>query len=218
MKKFAIVLSMFLISGGLLPIAMNAQNVNTNQTETEQTANAEAGKAKPGERKGKDGKKLHMSKEGKQRMEIDGKKNCDKKASFDKKDKKDFKKGDRRGGKRNPFKGIELSAEQKAKIEQLREKGKAEVQKVETEARTKKDKLREDFDNDLKKILTPEQWTQYEKNRNENKQMKQGKADRKHGEKAGKKGDHKKGKRDGKKGPNRGERQNDKARGSDASN
>lgn len=65
--------------------------------------------------------------------------------------------------------GIELSADQQQKMQSFREQQKADRQKVKAEAASKNAKDREKrmaaYDKEMKKILTPEQYKQYEANK-----------------------------------------------------
>lgn len=92
----------------------------------------------------------------------DGKK-CDKQAKKD-----GQKKGDmsRRGGKErfNPFQGIELTADQQAKLQNLREERKLADQKKSEDRKAEKAEQKKQFNEKVKSILTPEQYAQYEKN------------------------------------------------------
>lgn len=74
------------------------------------------------------------------------------------------------------LKGIELTVDQKAKIEKLqakqkekaekaREKASKEQKKAREKAAKEQKKSRDDFDKEMKKILTPEQYAQYQANR-----------------------------------------------------
>ncbi|MCH5217255.1 MAG: hypothetical protein J1F07_01665 [Muribaculaceae bacterium] len=77
-----------------------------------------------------------------------------------KKDKKDHKKGHKKSGKKDrvsPFNGIQLTAEQQQKIDQL----KAD-RKTRKEAAKAQD--RQNYQDALAQILTPEQFQQYKDN------------------------------------------------------
>lgn len=123
-----------------------------------------------------------------------------------KKSKDNDKKGDRKGprmgrdGHRghgpNLFEGIELTAEQKTALKDLREKEmanreqamkdrKAEAEKNRQEMEKKRQAVMAEHDNAIKQILTPEQYTKYQANveaakaRHEKMEGRQPKGDRK---------------------------------------
>lgn len=192
MKKIVIALCMALASVAVLPTSINAQNVN-NTEEQQSTSKSERKMKTKGERDGKDLKITDKAKERK-----DGAKTkCDKdsKGCKSKCDKAGKGKGCHKGDgkmkkcKKNPFAGIELTADQQAKLDQLRDKGREAEMKVKQDAREKKAKMREDFDNEVKKILTPEQWTKFESNKAEMQKSKKDSSNKHDGK--GKKGSKK---------------------------
>lgn len=106
----------------------------------------------------------------------------------------------------NPFAGIELTPEQQASVNKLKEDRRETMKKAREDMEKKTDKANEKFSSKLKKILTPEQYAQYEQNKEKMKDLKKGKAGK--GDRFGKAGKHgkdgKAGKhgKDGKKGKN----------------
>lgn len=86
----------------------------------------------------------------------------------------DCKKGDRKGCDGRLLKGVELTAEQQAALKQYRENKKQSRQQA-------KEQEREDFMNELKSVLTPEQYQQVEQNASQLRADKENKADRKDG-------------------------------------
>lgn len=85
------------------------------------------------------------------------------------------KKGNKemRQGRQNPFEGIELTEAQKTQINQLREAQKANMQKPDKDGKREKptqeqiaarEAQHQQFMQDVKKILTPEQYTKFEQN------------------------------------------------------
>lgn len=62
------------------------------------------------------------------------------------------------------MKGIELTPEQKARIEKAEAKMKEKVQKIRSEARTDCKKATGEYNEEVKKVLTAEQYAKYEKN------------------------------------------------------
>lgn len=104
-----------------------------------------------------DGEKNH----DKDHKDHKGKK--DKKDNDKKVDKKADKKRDiKRSGRPDMFNGIELTDVQKSKIDSLRRARHAKMKNQEREGRRESMQAME---NDLKGVLTPEQYAQYEKNR-----------------------------------------------------
>lgn len=84
-----------------------------------------------------------------------------------KKEKKDHKKGNKKHGQKarfNAFNGIELTAQQQQQIDALKaeRKAKKEADKKQNFEQRKKDK--EEFDQKVSKILTPEQFALYKAN------------------------------------------------------
>lgn len=96
-----------------------------------------------------------------------GEKKCHKEGAHKGKfGKKDFKKGDRVKGQRvSPFNGIELTAEQKTQLDNLRAEQKAARQANKEASKEARAEERKQFDEAVAKILTPEQYKQYEANR-----------------------------------------------------
>lgn len=88
----------------------------------------------------------------------DGKKDCKKKDC-----KKNFCKGDRQKAF-NPFEGIELTADQKAKIEALKKKGCCKDSANDSVAQKNRRQARKDFILGVKEILTPEQYVTFLEN------------------------------------------------------
>lgn len=177
MKKFAIALTMALMGAGILPLSMNAQENNT-QTSSTQTEKTECQK-KEAKCCGKDGE--FKAEKGKFKTRHHG----DKKVGKGKKGSKE---------RMNPMAGINLTDAQKDKLKELRKEQKASVEKIDKEARAKKEKARAEFDKDLKKVLTPEQYAQYEANKAKAQEMRTAKkANKESGKpmaKDGKKGKH----------------------------
>lgn len=89
----------------------------------------------------------------------------------DKKGKKDCKKGDRKGEKKkgkkgsfNAFRGIELTAEQQQQINQLKNERKAKVEAEKKASKEAKELAKKEFTASVEKILTPDQFKQYQAN------------------------------------------------------
>lgn len=84
-----------------------------------------------------------------------------------KKGKKECK-GDksRKGAQSNKaFEGIQLTADQQQKIEELKANRKANIEKLKATQKNAYEQERKNFDNELAKVLTPEQYKQYESNK-----------------------------------------------------
>lgn len=101
-----------------------------------------------------------------------------------------WKEGKRKGGKHgckkgNPMmKGIDLNADQQVKAEKASKSFKERVAKIKERVREEREKAVAEYDSDMKEILTPEQYAQFEKNRvNHAKIAKEGKKDKKGGKK-----------------------------------
>ncbi len=228
MKKIAIALSAVFMTATLLSTPINAQNAtdtNPEKSATEQTAEAATRVETPVkavEGRSKDGKKIRMrddargardvkAREGKcakgegKCVNAEGK--CPKGVKTDCKGPKGEGKACKNGkdgkpGKKakfNPFEGIELTPAQQASLDNLRSKQKEEAKKIEEKASKQKEKNRQDFEKEVKKILTPEQWTKFEANKAD--RMK-AKADGKKGDRNGKADKGGKGKKHGKGGKN----------------
>lgn len=75
---------------------------------------------------------------------------------------KDRKKG--HGERINPFDGIQLSAEQQKKIEDLRAERRSQREADTTKAKEARKAQREEYNKKLTEILTPEQMAQYKTN------------------------------------------------------
>lgn len=100
-----------------------------------------------------------------------------------KKLKKDGKKGNARMQRMNPFDGIQLTAEQQAKLDALKAERKASKEAAKKASKEARQAERKQFDEKVAKILTPEQYAQYEKNKKAQKVKKagaKGKVDRMH--------------------------------------
>lgn len=79
------------------------------------------------------------------------------------------------------LKGIELTAEQKAKVEELKQNSRKERDAQMEKARKKAEKKMEKRDKEMKKILTPAQYEQYKANAKAMKESRRDiKADRRH--------------------------------------
>lgn len=110
---------------------------------------------------------------------------CQKTCNKDKKDKKDRKSGMRKGNpdRMNAFEGIELTADQQTKIQKLRAEQKANrmADKEAKKAAKKeaKEQSRKEYNEAVAKILTPEQYAQYQANCEKMKAQKKEKKDRK---------------------------------------
>ncbi|MBD5204715.1 MAG: hypothetical protein HDS82_07640 [Bacteroidales bacterium] len=201
MKKLAIAVSIALMSAFFVPTVANAADPVKGENSTEQSPVAN-GKMKA--KVGKDGKDFRLSEKSKER-----KGDCKSKCGHG--DKKKGHKGGHKGkkGGKNPFAGIELTAEQQTKLTNLRDKSRATEMKIREDARTQENKIKQDareqkkkardeFDKEVKKILTPEQWTKFESNKAE--------MQKKHKDASARKGDKSKGDKS-KKGP-KGKRDN----------
>lgn len=101
-----------------------------------------------------------------------------------KKDKKEcrkgegkHKKGPRMGSeKKNPFEGIQLTEQQTQQLEQLKAERKAQKESDEKNRKEAREQERKAYNEKIAKILTPEQYAQYEENC---RKMKAAKADKK---------------------------------------
>lgn len=106
-----------------------------------------------------------------------------------KKEAKEGKRADRT--KYDPFAGIELTQEQKAKLSELRRQKKADKEKSENAKKEARAKQQEAYNAEIAKILTPEQYQTYESNQKAMKEARKQKMEkvkgkmkaRKHGEK-----------------------------------
>ena len=133
------VLALVVAALGFSTIGAFAATGNQGQPQTEQTATCD--KAKKGECK-KEGKKCHKG------------------------DKKDDKKFDKRAKRPqvNPFNGIELTPDQKQKIDQLKADRKAKREADKKAGKEARKAEREQFNAEVAKILTPDQYNQYQLN------------------------------------------------------
>lgn len=64
----------------------------------------------------------------------------------------------------NPFEGIQLTAEQQNAIDKLRQDRKVKREADKLAHKEAKKKIKEDFNSEVEKILTPEQYQQYKTN------------------------------------------------------
>ena len=77
------------------------------------------------------------------------------------KERKDF----RKEARVTPFKGIQLSAEQQAQIDQINAERKANQKKIKADKKDAFEKERQAYDEQIAKVLTPEQYKLYENNK-----------------------------------------------------
>ena len=111
----------------------------------------------------------------------DAQKNCNKQQKECCKEKKE-KRGERGGKKEarlNPFTGITLSADQQQQIDQLKAERKAEQKEAKAAKKNAMEQERQAYDASIAKILTPEQYKQYESNKANIRAAKQEKMKRK---------------------------------------
>lgn len=136
----------------------------------------------------------------------DEQKPCTEQSKCVKGDKNGDKKGDKKGGKGargrhdqkgkkghgNIFQGVELTADQQTAIKALREK-------QQEAAKAERQKNHEAFMNDLKSILTPEQYQQVEQNTAKMKEARAARQDKDGKEAKGQRGERRQQQKDGKK-------------------
>ncbi|MBD5180455.1 MAG: hypothetical protein HDT01_04065 [Bacteroidales bacterium] len=163
MKKKVLSLAIALIATGAVMSAQTAQT-SDNTTKTEQT-----------EKKcnKKDGEKCCNNKDAKK-----GNKKGHKNHSMNK--------GNKQGKRPDMFQGIELTADQQTALKNLREQNRKDSEQAKQERKAMDQKAREERmakrDAELKKILTPEQYTKYQANIEE---LKAKRANRQGGERRG---------------------------------
>lgn len=126
--------------------------------------------------------------------------------------KRDCKKGERRD--LNPFTGIQLTQEQQAQLDNLRQQRKDQKEEAKKAEKEAKAKNREAFNAEVAKILTPDQFAQYKANcdslkarKMDGKKFKAREHKGKHDGKGKREG---KERRDGKKGPKSSSEKSDK--------
>lgn len=73
------------------------------------------------------------------------------------------------GGRVDPFAGIQLDETQKQKLQDLNRSRQAEIQKAREEERKKLGDINAKYDEQLKSVLTPEQFAAYQENMNKTK-------------------------------------------------
>lgn len=169
MKKIFLALAVAIASMGAVEI--NAQSVSTEQNATSGVAvvqsDSYAGN-RPDAKKGKKNKKDKKGKKGR-------------KGNMDKK--RGYTPGDNnccagKKGKGGPMAGIVLTPAQQTEFSKLNDERKDKVGKVREDSKKKIEKINIDYDKDLKKILTPEQYAQYEENKARRAEKKMDKGDR----------------------------------------
>ena len=148
-KILAVVLAAFTFGF----VSANAQNDNGNSVKQEQTCN-------------------------------EGKKCCKDKKEGKRGGKKDGKKGGRheaakvKAERMNPLYGIELTADQQKKVDNLRAERKAKKEQSKQLAKEERQKQNEAYDAEMKKILTPAQYEQYQANKVKMQERKEKKAEK----------------------------------------
>lgn len=156
MKKIFLALAVSIASLGAVNV--NAQTSTTQQNAASGVTALQSDSAtgnRPDAKKGKKDKKNRKDKKGR-KGNLDKKRGCnpgDNNCCAGKK------------GKGGPMAGIVLTPAQQTEFSKLNDERKDKVGKVREDSKKKIEKINIDYDKDLKKILTPEQYAQYEENK-----------------------------------------------------